>query len=438
MNVLVVGSGGREHALVWKISQSRLIGKLYCAPGNPGIGELAQLVNVHAADIHGLVQFAAANTIDLTVVGPEQPLAAGITDEFERQGLAVFGPSRLAAELEWSKAFAKDFMQRHHIPTASHRTFTSGQREAARAYLASCPLPVVLKADGLAAGKGVVVCGTRGEAAETYAEMTERKSFGAAGETVVIEEFLQGIEASVFAVSDGADYLTLAPAQDHKRALDGDRGKNTGGMGAYAPAPMVTEDVLDEVEQTIIAPTLQGMATEGRPYKGCLYVGLMLTQRGPKVVEFNCRFGDPETQVVVPLFDGDFLEILSAAAAGKLGTKSVSRVRVAHGHAACIILASGEYPDAYRTGLELHGLEKAAGLPGVMIFHAGTKLDGHRMVTAGGRVLGVTAVAHERREAIQLAYRAVETITFEGMHFRRDIGRKALEFDAFTKHMKVQ
>ena len=426
MNVLVIGSGGREHALVWKISQSRRVKKVYCAPGNPGIAALAEPVNLKATDIDGLSRFALAHAIDLTVVGPEQPLASGLADAFEHHGLAVFGPSRRAAELEWSKAFAKDFMARHGIPTASHVTFTHDQHDRARAYLATCGLPVVVKADGLAAGKGVVVCGSRDEAASAYSEMVDRKAFGDAGTTVVVEEFLQGVEASVFAVTDGIDHLLLAPAQDHKRALDNDRGKNTGGMGAYAPASMITDEVRAQVEREVIIPTLRGMASEGRPYRGCLYVGLMLTAQGPKVVEFNCRFGDPETQVVLPVYDGDLFEILFAASASRLGKVKMPATGSVRGSAACVVLASGGYPDAYQTGYEIHGLERAAQIAGVTTFHAGTATRDNHLVTAGGRVLGVTAVAVDLTQAIDRAYLAVAEIRFEGMHYRRDIGRRAL------------
>ncbi len=427
MNVLVIGSGGREHALVWKLSQSSHVGRIYCAPGNPGIGLLARCVPLKVTDLRGLASFARENAIDLTVVGPEQPLAEGIADLFAAEGLRVFGPTRNAAELEWSKAFAKDFMARHHVPTASHRTFRIGEHDAARAHIGACPIPVVLKADGLAAGKGVIVCQTREQAFLALEEMFGQKSFGAAGETVVVEEFLDGVEASVFAVTDGTDFVTLAPAQDHKRALDGDQGKNTGGMGAYAPAPMVTPEILRQVEDAIIRPTLQGMAKEGRTYRGCLYVGLMLTGTGPKVVEYNCRFGDPETQVVLPLYDGDLFDLLDAAAAGKLKEVAVPRVRAVHGNAVCIVLASGGYPDAYPTGKEISGLELAAAQPGVVVFHAGTKADGTRVLTSGGRVLGVTAVCHDGtlRDAINGAYAAVRVIRFDGMHYRHDIAEKA-------------
>ncbi len=425
MNVLVLGSGGREHALVWKLKESPGVDRLFCAPGNPGIGNLATLVPIKAGDQEALLAFAEREKIGLTVVGPEQPLADGIVNRFRSCGRRIFGPTREAAQLEWSKAFAKAFLERHRIPTAAHRTFGATDVAAARAFLHECALPVVLKADGLAAGKGVLICTTREEAHAAFRDMTEAKVFGSAGDRVVVEEFLTGQEASVFAVADGTDFVTLAPAQDHKRALDGDRGKNTGGMGAYAPAPAVTRDMLRAVEEQIIRPTLQGMAGEGRPYAGCLYAGLMLTPDGPKVVEFNVRFGDPETQVVLPLYRGDLLQLLLASADGTIA--SLSPVGAAGRSAVCVILASGGYPDHYPSGLPIHGIETAEAMDGVVVFHAGTRLEGETLVTAGGRVLGVTAIGGENlRETITRAYAAAQTIRFEGMHFRRDVGQKAL------------
>jgi phosphoribosylamine---glycine ligase len=428
MNVLVVGSGGREHALAWKIAQSRNLQKLYCIPGNPGIAAVAECVPIKPADLQAIRAFVVEKKIDLTVVGPEQPLADGLVDLFEESGLTVFGPTRRAAELEWSKAFAKEFMQRHRIPTAGYKTFGARQKSAAREYLESVPLPVVLKADGLAAGKGVVICETRDAAFSALDAMVSEKAFGAAGEIVVVEEFLRGVEASVFAVCDGKDFVTLAPAQDHKRVFDNDQGKNTGGMGAYAPAPMVTQDVLRLVEKTVIRPTLAGMAAEGRPYNGCLYVGLMLTDDGPKVVEYNCRFGDPETQVVLPLYDGDLLELLFAAARGEITGLHLDAGRSSSGTAVCIVLASGGYPDAYTSGKVITGIPEAESLQGVVVFHAGTRQESGALLTAGGRVLGVTAVNRESdlRQTIDRAYAAAARVTFDGVHYRRDIGAKGL------------
>jgi phosphoribosylamine--glycine ligase len=424
MKVLVIGSGGREHALVWKMAQSARITKLYCAPGNPGIAELAECLPIKATALEQLVEFAKKEEIDLTVVGPEQPLADGIVDLFEAHGLKIFGPTKRAAELEWSKAFAKDFMQRHHIPTAQFRTFDRRQIEDARLYIEVCPKPVVLKADGLAAGKGVLICK---DSAEAFAALeTLQRQFGPASDRFVIEEFLEGEEASVFAISDGKEFVTLAPAQDHKRVFDGDKGKNTGGMGAYAPAPIVTEDILQAVHEQIIEPTLAGMAEEGRPYQGCLYVGLMITSSGPKVVEYNCRLGDPEAQVVLPLYDGDLVELLDAACTGRI-REMRAKERNSRGvlSAVCVVLASEGYPDEYSTGMEISGLEDLEAMNNVLAFHAGTSIVNGMLVTAGGRVLGITAIKPLLAEAIADAYDALSRVSFAGMHYRRDIGRKA-------------
>lgn len=426
MNVLVLGSGGREHALVWKLKKSPRVDRLFCAPGNPGIGRLATLVPLAADDQEGLLAFAEREKIGMTVVGPEQPLAEGIVDRFRSRGQRIFGPTREAAELEWSKAFAKAFLERHGIPTAAHRTFGKSDIHAAQAFLQQCALPVVLKADGLAAGKGVLICTTREEAHAAFRDLTEARVFGSAGDRVVIEEFLAGQEASVFAVADGTDFVTLAPAQDHKRVFDGDRGKNTGGMGAYAPAPAVTPETLRIVEEQIIRPTLRGMSREGRPYTGCLYAGLMLTPDGPRVVEYNVRFGDPESQVVLPLYQGDLLELLLASTEGTIA--SLAPVGASGHYAVCVVLASGGYPGHYPAGLPISGIETAEAMDRVVVFHAGTRREGDTFVTAGGRVLGVTAIGGKNlRETIARAYTAAGTIRFEGMHFRSDVGQKALE-----------
>jgi phosphoribosylamine---glycine ligase len=427
MKILVIGSGGREHALVWALARSPQVQALYCAPGNPGIASAASLVQIPADAIDRLLAFVREESIDLTVVGPEQPLALGIVDAFRAAGRPIFGPTRAAAELEWSKAFAKEFMTRHGIPTAGFCAFAAAEKREAAAYAEMCPLPVVVKADGLAAGKGVLICATRGEVREALAEVMERGTFGKAGEKVVIEEFMEGEEASVFAVTDGEAFVTLAAAQDHKRVNDGDTGKNTGGMGAYAPAPRVTDEVMDRVRRAIIIPTLKGMREEARPYTGCLYVGLMLTAAGPRVVEYNCRFGDPETQVVLPLYGGDLAALFMASARGAIG--SLPPAAGSHGSAVCVVLASGGYPDAYPTGTTIRGLETAAGRPGSVVFHAGTRRepDG-TTVTAGGRVLGVTAFREDRRLELTIAaaYDAVAEISFDGMHYRHDIGKRAL------------
>jgi phosphoribosylamine--glycine ligase len=428
MNILVIGSGGREHAIVWKLRQSPQTAALYCAPGNPGIAPLATLVPLKADDYTGLAAFARRERIDLTIVGPEQPLAGGIVDLFEDLGLVVFGPTKAAAQLEWSKVFAKEFMRRHGIPTASYRVFTAGSLDAARTFLGECPLPVVLKADGLAAGKGVVICRERMAAVALMEDMVRHDAFGTAGRTVVVEEMMTGDEASVFALCDGTDFVTLAPAQDHKRVFDDDQGNNTGGMGAYAPAPLITPSLMRTIEDTIIRPTLEGMASEGRPYRGCLYVGIMVTAAGPKVVEYNCRFGDPETQVVLPVLGEDLIALLYAAARRSLGSlPNVQGHARLSGSAACVILASAGYPERYRSGFPITGLDEAEALPDVLVFHAGTGLAGGELVTAGGRVLGITAVDEQGdlSRAIAASYRGVGKVKFEGMHFRRDIGRKA-------------
>ena len=429
MNVLVIGSGGREHALVWALRRSPGVRRIICAPGNPGIEDLAEVVPVRADDIAELQALAERERVDLTVVGPEVPLARGIVDTFRAAGLTVFGPTRLAAELEWSKAFAKAFMDRHAIPTARHVVVTHLDRDHARTALRSFTMPVVLKADGLAAGKGVVICAREEDALAELETMLDGTAFGAAGTRVVIEEFLEGEEASVFAITNGASYVLLAPAQDHKRVLDGDAGKNTGGMGAYAPAPVITAALMRTVEETVLRPTLAGMASEDRPYTGCLYIGLMLTAHGPRVIEYNCRFGDPETQVVLPLFRGDLARLLSDVAHGHLEASAYPSWQPDDPEtAACVVLAAGGYPDHYESGDPISGLEAVKPLPDVVAFHAGTKRAGRDIVTAGGRVLGITAVERSAGFATALArcYDAVKHIHFDHMHYRRDIGHRAL------------
>ncbi len=425
MNVLVIGSGGREHALVWKLRQSRLVDELYCAPGNAGIAAQATLVPIKPTDVSGLASFAEREKIGLTVVGPEQPLVIGLVDEFRRRGLSVFGPTQTAARLEGSKVFAKDFLTRHHIPTARYAAFTSGQEAEAILFAESLEPPMVVKADGLAAGKGVLICQSRGEAVEAIRSVIGGR-FGDAGRSVVVEEFLRGEEASVFVLSDGERFATLAPAQDHKRILDGDQGKNTGGMGAYAPAPVMTPALLAQVTRDIIRPTLEGMRTEGNPYAGCLYVGLMITANGPSVLEFNCRFGDPEAQVVIPLIDADLADVLLSIAQGRLDPSSV---RQHPASAVCVVMASQGYPDDYQTGKEIIGLDHIRPEDGVVVFHAGTREEKGRIVTSGGRVLGVTAIGygHDLEGTIRTAYGAVAHITFDGAYYRSDIGAKALK-----------
>jgi phosphoribosylamine--glycine ligase len=426
LNILVVGSGGREHALVWKLSQSPRVRTMWCAPGNPGISSLARCMPIGATEKESLADFALRENIDLTVVGPEQPLADGIVDFFRMKNLKIFGPSREAAALEWSKAFAKDFMSRHGIPTASYRVFSSSDAHEASGYVGSCQLPVVIKADGLAAGKGVVICATHQEAQRAVSVALKRGGTGEEDAKVVIEDCMQGEEASVFAVTNGKTYVLLQPAQDHKRLLEGDRGKNTGGMGAYAPALCVTQPIMDRVRAEIIEPTIAGMAAEGKPYSGCLYVGLMITGQGPKVVEYNCRFGDPETQVVLPLYDGDFADLLLSCCDRELNPRM--QLQVPDRSAVCVVLASAGYPDAYESGKIISGLEAAMQRKDTVVFHAGTrKLADGSYATAGGRVLGVTSVRASKSfaETIAAAYAAVADISFEGMQYRRDIAARA-------------
>ena len=426
MNILVIGSGGREHAIIWKLRQSPQVNKIFCAPGNAGIEQLALCIPLKQTDIKGLMKFAKEENIDLTVVGSEQPLVEGIVDAFEERRFKIFGPSKAAAQLEGSKVFSKNFMLRHHIPTAKYRSFAATEINDAKKYINVMETPLVVKADGLAAGKGVLICKNRQEAMLALDDIIVHRAFGAAGNQIVIEEFLHGEEASLFILSDGEQFTLLASAQDHKRILDGDLGKNTGGMGAYAPAPIVTRELLQRVIHESVEPTLNGMKQEGMPYRGCLYIGLMMTQDGPKVLEYNCRFGDPETQVVVPLIDGDLAEIFLSIAERRL---NISKVKLHAASAVCVIMASHGYPDEYQTGKQIFGLENIKAEDGVVVFHAGTKTDGSAVVTSGGRVLGVTAIGfnNELEQTIQDAYHAVEKIRFDGAYYRSDIGKKALK-----------
>ena len=422
MNILVIGSGGREHALVWKLSQSKNVKKIYCAPGNAGIAQLAECVPVAAEDIRGLLEFAKDNAVDLTVVGPEAPLVAGIVDRFESAGLKAFGPRANAAIMEGSKAFSKDLMKRYRIPTAGYEVFTDHAK--AVAYLEKAGVPIVIKADGLAAGKGAIVCMDLDSARRALREVMVDRVFKEAGDRVVIEEFLVGEEASILAFTDSKTIIPMASAQDHKRAYDNDEGPNTGGMGAYSPAPVMTDALSKRVYDEILQPTVRAMTKEGRPYKGMLYAGLMITKDGPKVVEFNCRFGDPETQAVLPRMDGDLAEVMLACIEERLdgihfGWKA--------GSAVCVVMASGGYPGHYEKGKVITGLDAFRETRSVIVFHAGTK-TGHEgtIVTSGGRVLGVTALGKDVKSAIRTAYKAVSTIQFDGGFYRRDIGARAL------------
>ncbi len=421
MKILVVGGGGREHALVWKIVQSPLVETVYCAPGNPGIAELAECVHIAADDIDALFDFAKAEQVDLTVVGPEVPLTLGIVDRFQAGGLEIFGPSQAAARIEGSKSFSKDLMAKYGIPTAAYRSFS--ERDAAVDYICAQGAPIVVKANGLAAGKGVVVATTVEQAVAAVDDIMIQAIFGEAGSSVVIEEFMAGEEASFFAFTDGRNILPLASSQDHKPAFDNDAGPNTGGMGAYSPAPVVTDSLAAKIVETIVRPTIDGMAEEGSPYVGILYVGLMIADGKPRVVEFNARFGDPEAQPLLVRMKSDVVPVLQACARGDLSGASLEW----HDKAAvCVVMASGGYPAAYETGFEIFGLDDAGGMQDVVVFHAGTRFDEGKVVNSGGRVLGVTGLGATVAEAIARAYQGVAKIHWQGAHFRTDIGRKAL------------
>ena len=421
MKVLVVGGGGREHALAWKIAQSPMVEDVYCAPGNAGIARVATCVDMGVGEFDRLIAFATAHEVELTVVGPEAPLTEGICDRFAEAGLKVFGPSAAAAQLEGSKGFAKGIMARYGIPTAAYGEFDDAA-EAVR-YVEAQGAPIVVKADGLAAGKGVTVAGTVEDAVAAIREAMLDGAFGAAGSRVIIEECLVGEEASILALSDGRAVLALAPSQDHKAICDGDQGPNTGGMGAYSPAPVVTADLFEEIERRVLVPCVEGMAQEGALYRGVLYAGLMITESGPKVIEFNCRFGDPEVQVVLPRMQSDLVPLLLATIDGRLAEADIEWD---DGACVTVVMASGGYPKAYEKGKAITGLDEAEGEDGVVVFHAGTKLVAGAVVTNGGRVLDVTAVGDDVPSAIDKAYRAVARIHFDEAHYRRDIGKKAL------------
>ncbi|MBI4560408.1 MAG: phosphoribosylamine--glycine ligase [Candidatus Rokubacteria bacterium] len=421
MRVLVIGSGGREHALVWALARSPHVSALYAAPGNPGMARHARCFPVKADDFDGLLALVRQERIDLTVVGPEQPLALGIVDAFQAQRHSIFGPTRAAAALEASKAFAKELMAKHGIPTARFQIFDDPV--AAGAFCRELGPPLVVKADGLAAGKGALVCRSPEEADRAVGLCLVEKAFGRSGERIVVEEFLEGQEASFFALTDGERVLPLGAAQDHKAVFDDDRGPNTGGMGAYSPAPVLGGELQADVMKTIVIPAVKAMAAEGRPYRGVVYAGLMISPDGPKLLEFNCRFGDPEAQAVLPRLAEDLLPLLAAVARGEgLPTTVAWRPE----SAVCVVLASGGYPGDYQTGKPIAGIEEAQALPDVTVFHAGTAVKESAVVTAGGRVLGVTALGRDIPAAIERSYEAVGKIRFEGMHYRKDIGRKAL------------
>jgi len=422
MNILLIGSGGREHSIAVSLNNSSDI-NIYCSPGNAGIAKIANIINLDISNHLDVIEFCNDYNIDLVVIGPEKPLSEGVADSMNNAKIPVFGPSKNAAKLEWSKDYAKQFMQKYNIPTAKYSTFSSDEIDTAIDFVNSMQLPIVLKADGLAAGKGVVIAYSYKEAEDSLHSIFSGE-FGDAGAKVVIEEFLEGEEASIFAICDGNDYITLAPSQDHKRIYDDDKGKNTGGMGAYAPTQLVSDIVLNKVKTDIIDKVVAGMKSEGGPYIGCLYVGLMIHNCTPSVVEFNCRFGDPETQPVLSIFKGNFANLLLSAAKGKIDKSAVENI--ADGFATCVILASDGYPDRYDSGMVIGGTENMPNR--VFIYHSGTKISDGNLLSAGGRVLGVTAVADNLKESIDLAYHSIEKIHFDNMYFRKDIGAKGLKY----------
>ncbi len=425
MNVLLIGSGGREHALAYKIKQSKKLNNLYILPGNPGTKTLGENITyINPNDFNAVESFCKDKNIELVIIGPEQPLVNGLADFLRQNNFKVFGPNKAAAEIEGHKTFSKRLMAKYNIPTADFAEFSSNEIERAKNYLSSCKFPCVIKADGLAAGKGVIICNSITDSLNALDEIFVKKIFGQAGEKIIIEEFLIGEEASIFAITDGTNFICLPSAQDHKRIGDNDTGKNTGGMGAYSPAPIVTKEISNEVEKKIIIPTLNAMELEGRKFVGCLYCGLMLTSEGPKVVEFNCRFGDPETQAVLSIIEGDFLELLYSASEGKLNKNAV---KYSGGAAVCVVAASKGYPDSFEKGYEISGMENQS--ENIIIFQAGTREIENKIVTNGGRVLGVTSISkkNDLETAKRGAYYALNKIYFKDIYFRRDIADKALK-----------
>lgn len=420
-SILLIGSGGREHALAWKLSQSPRLEKLYIAPGNPGMVSFGELVPIPATDTPGLVSFAKEKKVTLVLVGPDDPLANGITDALKEAGIPVFGPTKAAARIEWSKAYAKDFMARHGIPTAEHMTFADF--ESAVSYVDKKEYPLVIKASGLALGKGVIIVRSRSEAVSALREMMLDKVFGTAGSEVVIEEFMEGVEISTHAFSDGVTWRLFPASQDHKRARDDDKGLNTGGMGAVAPLPFVTREMLAEIDQKIILPTIRGLEKDGSPFVGCLFTGIMLTKKGPKVIEYNARFGDPETQAYMRLLDTDLVDIVEACGLGRLREVEVRWKKM---YACNVVVASGGYPGHYEKGHAITGIKDVEEDSSVVVFQAGTKKEGGTLITSGGRVLGVSVLANTLPEALRKAYDAIVKIHFHGMQYRRDIGKKAL------------
>ena len=424
MKVAVVGGGGREHSLCFKIKQSPLCSELYCIPGNAGTSKIANNIEISAEDINGVVSFAEQNGIDFVVVGPENPLAKGIVDELEKVGISAFGPTKAAALIEASKSFTKSFLKKYGIPTADYATFDNF--EEAKEFVLKRGAPIVVKADGLAAGKGVTVAKTTEEALGALKEIFIDRRFGSAGDRVVLEEFLEGEEASFLVFSDGENILPMIAAQDHKPVLDGDRGPNTGGMGAYAPAPIVDNDMQKFIIENIMKRAIDGLKKEGKPYRGVLYAGLMIKNRKPYVLEFNCRFGDPETQAILPLLESDILEVMLECSKGNIKDRTL---KWKEAFAVCVVVASGGYPKAYEKGKIIKGLDRVEELKDVIVFHAGTKMDSKgNIITSGGRVLNVVGIDRDFKKAQEKAYSAIRLINFENMHYRKDIGNKAYKY----------
>lgn len=422
MNILVIGSGGREHALVWKLKQSKKVQRVYCAPGNGGMSKIAKCVNIRADKVKALAEFASSHKIGLTVVGPEQPLAQGIADEFQKRKLKVFGPNMKAARLESSKVFAKELMQKYHIPTAPFKVFDN--LAEAIGFAKALTFPAVIKVDGLAAGKGVIIVKDFDHACETIESIFEKKAFGEAGGKIIIESFVQGQEVSIMAITDGKTIVPLLPSQDHKQAYEGDKGPNTGGMGAYCPAGFLDNEQSEQIKQFILDPTISALRNENINYKGVLYVGLMLTEQGPKVLEYNCRFGDPEAQAVLPLMKSDLFELMRATVDGRLGNHRKLEWR--KGAAACVVMTSKGYPGQYKTGQKITGLQNSRN-EGCYVFHSGTARKQNQWVTSGGRVLGVMGMDNDLKGALDKAYKLVKKIKFDGASFRRDIGFRVLQ-----------
>lgn len=425
MNVCLIGSGGREHALAYRIKKSKSLTNLFIITGNPGTKPVGTNISINTDNQNEVIEFCKINKIDLVVIGPEKQLVEGLADVLRQNGIKVFGPDKKAADIEAHKSFSKSLMKKYSIPTADYCEFNADEKESALSFLKKSNYPIVIKADGLAAGKGVLICNDFKEAEKAIENVFTEKIFGSAGSKVIIEEFMKGLEASIFAVTDGSDYLCLPAAQDHKRVGNGDTGKNTGGMGAYAPAPLITPELQNEINKKIIEPTLKALEAEGRKFIGCLYTGIMVTKEGPKVVEFNCRFGDPETQAVLPLVEGDFLSLLYSAADGKLDKNCVSFL---NGASVCVVTASGGYPDEFEKGFEITGLDAIAD-PEIIVYHAGTKEVNGKIVTNGGRVLSVTSIINKNdlKAAKTKAYAAVDKIKYNKLYYRSDISDKAFD-----------